>query len=118
MKCIEAIVDTMELDQARKALSKAGVEGMTVLALRDLDRKRSDLHLGWADVAGLALKIAVVAPDDRVPAILEALEEFDSTVLVTRVVEAVRIRTGERGDQALRSRPEFSLCNSHDRQAT
>ncbi len=78
---------------------------MTVLDVRGFDRKRASRRVyfgsAYAEDSTLKLKITVVVVDDRAPAILEALVKSGRPVVATQVVEAVRIRTDERGDDAL-----------------
>lgn len=109
MKRIEATIDPAELDEVREALAHAGALGMTVLDVRGFDRKRKSRRVyfgsAYAEDSALKLKITVVVVDDRAPAILEALARPGRPVLATQVVLAVRIRTDERGDDALAWRP-------------
>jgi nitrogen regulatory protein P-II 1 len=111
MKRIEATIDPTELDEVWETLSEAGVEGMTVLDVRTFDRTSTTrkVYFGAAYVEDFAMKlqVTVVVVDDQAPAVLEALEPFDRNVLVAQVVEAVRIRTDERGNDALCSQPAF-----------
>jgi nitrogen regulatory protein P-II 1 len=111
MKRIEATIDPTELDEVWETLSEAGVEGMTVLDVRTFDRRSATrkVYFGAACVEDSALKqqITVVVVDAQASAVLEALQPFDSAVLVTEVVEAVRIRTDERGNDAVSSRSAF-----------
>jgi nitrogen regulatory protein P-II 1 len=120
MKRIEATIDPTELDEVWEALSEAGAEGMTVLDVRTFDRKSATrkVYFGAAYVEDFVLKlqITVVVLDDQVGTVLDALERYDRAVLVTQVVEAVRIRTDERGNDAVCSRPAFRPRESPIRQ--
>jgi|HubBroStandDraft_2_1064218.scaffolds.fasta_scaffold99319_2 nitrogen regulatory protein P-II 1 len=105
MKRIEVTIDPAELDEVRETLAEAGALGMTVLEVRGFDRRRTSRRVyfgsAYAEDSALKLKITVVVVDDCAPAILEALERSGRPVSATQIVEAVRIRTDERGDDAL-----------------
>ncbi len=101
-----------ELDEVTDALADVGIPGLTVTEVRRFGPgcRRHHVHRGKSYVVDFVLKVKVevVVPDEVVPTVLEALEaspdgqaDNDRSVLVFDVVEAVRIRTGERGEEAI-----------------
>ena len=112
MKRIQAIVQPGKLDEVRKALAHVWIAGMTVSEVKGHGRQRghTELYRGAEYTVDLVPKYAieVVVPDPLVPRVLHDLEHVlrtgkvgDGKVFVTPVEEAVRIRTGERGEEAL-----------------
>jgi nitrogen regulatory protein P-II 1 len=112
MKRIEAVIRPSKLDEVKEALSAIGVQGMTVLEVKGFGRTggRKEVYRGSAYVVDFVPKVRleIVAADGLVGAILDAVEKAaktgkigDGKIFVTDVVEAVRIRTGERGDGAV-----------------
>jgi nitrogen regulatory protein P-II 1 len=112
MKRIEAVIRPSKLDEVKEALSAIGVQGMTVLEVKGFGRTggRKEVYRGSAYVVDFVPKVRVeiVAGDSLVGAILDAIEKAaktgkigDGKIFVTDVVEAVRIRTGERGEGAI-----------------
>jgi nitrogen regulatory protein P-II 1 len=112
MKRIEAIVRPSKLGDVKQALSEIGIKGMTVSEVKGFGRTggRRDVYRGSAYVVDFLPKILidVVAPDELVPAILEAIQGVaktgkigDGKIFVSDVLEAVRIRTGEHGEDAI-----------------
>jgi nitrogen regulatory protein P-II 1 len=115
VKRIVAIVAPERLDDVRRALSHAWISGLTVGEVHALGGEGGPPEPGRAGEGGGAgdglrarLRVEVVVPDPLVPRLLHDLERHvrtgragDGTLLVAPVVEAVRIRTGERGEDAL-----------------
>jgi nitrogen regulatory protein P-II 1 len=112
MKRIEAVIRPSKLDEVKEALSAIGVQGMTVLEVKGFGRTggRKEVYRGSAYVVDFVPKVRleIVAADGLVAAILDAVEKAaktgkigDGKIFVTDVVEAVRIRTGERGEGAV-----------------
>ena len=112
MKLIEAIIKPFKLDEVRDALSETGVAGLTVTEAKGFGRQKGHTeHYRGAEyqVDFLPkLKIEVVVPDDRVDAVVDAIARAantqkigDGKIFVISVQDAIRIRTGERGDAAL-----------------
>ncbi|NNL66735.1 MAG: P-II family nitrogen regulator [Myxococcales bacterium] len=112
MKLIEAIIKPFKLDEVREALSEAGVAGLTVTEAKGFGRQKGHTeHYRGAEyqVDFLPkLKIEVVVSDDQVDKIVEAIARAantekigDGKIFVSNVQDAIRIRTGERGDAAL-----------------
>ena len=112
MKKVEAIVKPFKLDDVKDALGEVGVLGLTVTEVKGFGRQKghTESYRGAEYIVDFLpkMKIEVVVPDELVPAVLEAIEKAartgrigDGKIFVTLVEEAVRIRTGERGEGAL-----------------
>ncbi len=112
MKMIKAVIKPFKLDEVRDALTKIGVEGMTVTEVRGFGRQKghTELYRGAEYVVDMLPKIEIelVVPDGRVELVVEAIRKAantgrigDGKIFVTGVVDAIRIRTGERGEEAL-----------------
>ena len=109
---IEAVIRPERLEEIQEALDAAGVHGMTVVSVRGQGKQRGVTHRyrGTEYTVNLLekLKIEVVVPDAKVEditgVILKAArtgEIGDGKIFLTRVDDAIRVRTGDRGDAAL-----------------
>ncbi|HEY5225176.1 MAG TPA: P-II family nitrogen regulator [Methylovirgula sp.] len=112
MKYIVAIIQTYRLDPVREALLKLGIEGMTVTEVRGYGRQKGhkEIYRGAEYVIAFVpkLKIEVAVPDDRAEAAVMAIREAahsgeigDGKIFVFNLEDAMRIRTGESGEDAL-----------------
>lgn len=112
MKKIECVIRPMKLDEVKEALSALGIVGLTVSDVRGYGRQRgrAEKYRGNTYVVNLLpkVKIEVVVPDDRAEEVIEIASEAartgeigDGKIFVSTVEEAIRIRTGERGEAAL-----------------
>ena len=112
MKKIESIIQPYKLEQVKEAIIEAGAAGLTVSEVRGFGRQKGhkELYRGAEYQVDFIpkIKIEVVVADDLVPKILAAVEAAaksgkvgDGKIFVTNVEEAVRVRTGERGQNAL-----------------
>ena len=112
MKKVEAIIKPFKLDEVKDALAEVGIKGMTVTEVKGFGRTggKREVYRGSAYVVDFVpkVKIEVVVPDAIVASVLEAIERSaktgrigDGKIFVTSIEEAVRIRTGERGDDAI-----------------
>ena len=112
MKLITAIIRPHVLDDARDALTKTGVQGLTVTEVRGFGRQKghTEVYRGAEYSVDFVpkSKIEVVADDAQVDAIVEAIKTSartgaigDGKIFVSDMGEAVRIRTGETGPAAL-----------------
>ena len=112
MKKVEAIIKPFKLDEVKDALSEVGIQGMTVTEVKGFGRTggKREVYRGSAYVVDFVpkVKIEVVVLDAFVAGVLEAIERAaktgrigDGKIFVTTIEEAVRIRTGERGDDAI-----------------
>jgi nitrogen regulatory protein P-II 1 len=112
MKRIEAIIRPAKLDEIKEALSEIGVKGMTTSEVKGFGRTggRREVYRGSAYVVDFVpkIKIEIVAQDDLVTAIVDAIEQTaktgkigDGKIFVADILEVVRIRTGEHGEGAI-----------------
>jgi nitrogen regulatory protein P-II 1 len=112
MKKIEAIIKPFKLDEVREALSEAGVSGLTVTEVKGFGRQKghTELYRGAEYVVDFLpkVKIDVVVADDLVERAVEAIVKAahtgkigDGKIFVTAVEQAIRIRTGESGEEAV-----------------
>ena len=112
MKMITAIIKPFKLDEVKEALHEVGVSGITVTEAKGFGRQKghTELYRGAEYVVDFLpkVKVEVVVNDDLVPQVLESIERAaksgkigDGKIFVLPVDEAVRIRTGERGMDAL-----------------
>ena len=112
MKKLQVIIKPFKLEEVKEALTKVGVEGMTLTEVRGFGRQKghTELYRGAEYVVDLLpkIQIEVVVPDGRAPLVIETIVKAantgrigDGKLFVIDVAEAVRIRTGERGEAAL-----------------
>jgi nitrogen regulatory protein P-II 1 len=112
MKSIQAIIRPARLDEVKEALAEVGVHGMNVTEIRGFGRTggKKEVYRGSAYVVDFVPKIRVqiVVGDQQVSEVVEALmavartgEIGDGKIFVTPIEEVIRIRTGERGEDAL-----------------
>ena len=112
MKKIEAIIKPFKLDEVKEALQELGVQGMTVLEAKGYGRQKghTELYRGAEYVVDFLpkIKVEVVVSDDQLTAALEAIQAAartgrigDGKIFVLNVEEAIRIRTGETGADAI-----------------
>ncbi len=112
MKKIEAIIKPFKLEEVKAALSEVGVEGMTALEVRGFGRQKghtelyrgSEYTVDFLPKIKLEIVVADGAVQDAVSAIIKAAKTGkigDGKIFVSSLEEAIRIRTGERGDSAI-----------------
>jgi nitrogen regulatory protein P-II 1 len=112
MKRIEAIIKPFKLDEVKERLRELGVSGMTVSEVKGFGRTggRTEVYRGSAYVVDFVpkVKIEVVLKDSIVADVVEAITAAartgkigDGKIFVTSIDESVRIRTGERGEDAV-----------------
>ena len=112
VKKIEAIIKPFKLDEVKDALSEVGVQGMTVTEVKGFGRTggKKEVYRGSAYVVDFVpkVKIEIVVPDELVHDAIEAIEKGaktgrigDGKIFVNPIEEVVRIRTGERGREAI-----------------
>ncbi|QPQ55090.1 P-II family nitrogen regulator [Allosphingosinicella flava] len=112
MKKIEAIIKPFKLDEVKEALHDIGVSGMTVLEAKGFGRQKghTELYRGAEYVVDFLpkVKLEVVVDDALADRVVEAIETAartgrigDGKIFVSHVEQAVRIRTGERGPDAI-----------------
>jgi nitrogen regulatory protein P-II 1 len=112
MKKIEAVIKPFKLDEVKEALHEIGVQGMTVTEVKGFGRQKghTELYRGAEYVVDFLpkIKLEIAISDDLVDKVVEAIAGAantgrigDGKIFVLPVEQAVRIRTGERGDDAL-----------------
>ena len=112
MKKIEAIIKPFKLDEVKEALHEVGVQGITVTEAKGFGRQKghTELYRGAEYVVDFLpkVKIEIVLPDELVEPAVEAVLKAartgrigDGKIFVLDVLEAIRIRTGERGAAAI-----------------
>ncbi len=112
MKKIEALIKPFKLDEVKEALQELGVQGMTALEAKGYGRQKghTELYRGAEYVVDFLpkIKIEVVVADDQLEAAVEAIQNAarsgrigDGKIFVSDVEDVIRIRTGERGPQAV-----------------
>ena len=113
MQKIEAIIRPEKLDEVKNALAGAGVTGLNIVHVTGRGVQKGIVHMGRGgetyEVDMLPkVKIEVVVPDDRVERLVSTICQAaktgrigDGKIFVMPVADAIRVRTGERGDAAL-----------------
>jgi nitrogen regulatory protein P-II 1 len=112
MKQIETIIKPFKLDEVKEALTKIGIEGMTVTEVKGFGRQKGHTELYRGAEYSIdflpKVKIQILTPDEKVAQIVETVVRVartgkigDGKIFVTPVEEVVRIRTGEKGPDAV-----------------
>jgi nitrogen regulatory protein P-II 1 len=109
---VEAIIKPFKLDEVKEALNEIGIQGITVSEVKGFGRQKghTELYRGAEYVVDFIpkIKMEIIVSDDVVSKVVETIEHAaktgrigDGKIFVTPVEEVVRIRTGERGEDAL-----------------
>ncbi len=112
MKKIEAIIKPFKLDEVKEALHEIGLQGITVIEAKGFGRQKghTELYRGAEYVVDFLpkVKIEIVLQDDMVERAIDAIKSAahtgrigDGKLFVSNIEEALRIRTGETGEEAL-----------------
>jgi nitrogen regulatory protein P-II 1 len=112
MKKVEAIIKPFKLDEVKESLSGIGIQGLTVTEVKGFGRQKghTELYRGAEYVVDFLpkVKLEIIVKDESVASVVDAIEKSaktgrigDGKIFVLPIEEVVRIRTGERGDQAL-----------------
>ena len=112
MKKIEAIIKPFKLDEVKDALHEVGIQGITVTEAKGFGRQKghTELYRGAEYVVDFLpkVKLEVIVPDEKIQQVVETIEKAaktgrigDGKIFVLNVEEAIRIRTGERGPDAI-----------------
>lgn len=114
MKKVEAIIKPGKQDQVKDALTEAGVQGVTVTEVQGFGRQKghTELYRGAEYVVDFVpkIKLEVVVEDERLEQVLDAIQRTaktgdgligDGKIFVLPIEEAIRIRTGEKGHNAI-----------------
>ena len=112
MKRVEAIIKPFQLDAVKEALTRLGVEGMTVVEVKGFGRQKGHTELYRGAEYSIdflpKVKIQILVTDEKAPQVVEAIVKGartgkigDGKIFVTPVEEVIRIRTGEKGADAI-----------------
>jgi len=112
MKKVEAIIKPFKLDEVKESLSSIGVQGLTVSEVKGFGRQKghTELYRGAEYVVDFLpkVKLEIIVKDDMVSQVVEAITKAaktgrigDGKIFVQSIDEVVRIRTGERGPDAI-----------------
>jgi nitrogen regulatory protein P-II 1 len=112
MKKIEAIIKPFRLDEVKEALSAVGIQGLTVTEVKGFGRQKghTEVYRGAEYVVDFLpkVKIEIAVSDALAPQAVDAIRDAantgkigDGKIFVSALDDAVRIRTGERGDEAV-----------------
>lgn len=112
MKKVEAIIKPFKLDEVKEALTRAGIQGMTISEVKGFGRQKghTELYRGAEYSVDFLpkVKIEILVPDDKAQTVIDVLTEKartgkigDGKIFVARVDEVIRIRTGEKGADAI-----------------
>ena len=112
MKKVDAIIKPFKLDEVKEALSAIGIQGITVTEVKGFGRQKghTELYRGAEYVVDFLpkVKIEVVLADDMLGKALEAIQKAaktgrigDGKIFISTIEEAIRIRTGETGADAV-----------------
>jgi nitrogen regulatory protein P-II 1 len=112
MKLIEAIIKPFKLDEVKDALNEIGIEGITVSEVKGFGRQKghTELYRGAEYVVDFIpkIKMEIAVSDDLVNKVVETIQNTaktgrigDGKIFIISLEEAVRIRTGEKGSEAI-----------------
>ena len=112
MKKIEAIIKPFKLDEVKEALQEIGIQGLSVTEVKGFGRQKghTELYLGAEYVVDFLpkVKIELVIADDMLDGAIDAIvgaaktdKIGDGKIFVSDIAQAIRIRTGETGDDAV-----------------
>ncbi len=112
MKKIEAIIKPFKLDEVKNALTKIGVQGMTVTEVKGFGRQKGHTESYRGTEYAIDFlpksKVEIIIPDELVTPVIETIERAaktgkigDGKIFLSQVEEIIRIRTGERGRDAI-----------------
>ncbi len=112
MRIVQAIIKPFKLDDVKEALTKLGIQGMTVTEVKGFGRQKghTELYRGAEYVVDFLpkIKLEVAVPDETADKVVQAIVEAantgrigDGKIFVLPVEETIRIRTGERGPDAV-----------------
>jgi nitrogen regulatory protein P-II 2 len=112
MKLVAAIIKPFKLDDVREALSEIGVTGITVIEVKGFGRQKghTELYRGAEYVVDFLpkIKVEIAIDDDQLDSVIEAISAAaktgkigDGKIFVYELSQAIRIRTGESGSEAL-----------------
>ena len=112
MKQIEAIIKPFKLDEVKEALTKIGIQGMTTTEVKGFGRQKghTELYRGAEYAVDFLpkVKIQILVPDDKASQVVDTVVKTartgkigDGKIFIVPVEEVIRIRTGEKGPDAI-----------------
>jgi len=112
MKKVEAVIKPFKLDDVKEALNEIGIQGMTISEVKGYGRQKGhkEIYRGAEYVVDFIpkIKIEIVIDSDRVNAVVETIQKAantgkigDGKIFVLPVEEAIRVRTNEKGSDAI-----------------
>jgi nitrogen regulatory protein P-II 1 len=112
LKKVEAIIKPFKLDEVKEALNEVGIQGITVSEVKGFGRQKghTELYRGAEYVVDFIpkIKMEIIVSDEIVGKVVETIEQSaktgrigDGKIFITRIEEVIRIRTGERGEDAI-----------------
>ena len=112
MKRVEAIIKPFKLDEVKDQLNEMGVKGITVSEVKGFGRQKghAELYRGAEYIVDFLpkIKLEIIISDDLVDDVINAITQSaqtgrigDGKIFVTNLDDTIRIRTGERGDEAI-----------------
>jgi nitrogen regulatory protein P-II 1 len=112
MKKIEAIIKPFKLDEVKEALQEIGLQGITVIEAKGFGRQKghTELYRGAEYVVDFLpkVKLEIIVGDDMLPKAIDAIQRAaktgrigDGKIFVSTIENAIRIRTGESGNDAI-----------------
>lgn len=112
MKLVSAVIKYYRLDEVRKALTDIGVQGMTVIEVKGFGRQKGHVNVFLCveyEVSFLLkVKVEVAVADDKLQEVVDVIqqaartgEKGDGKIFIYNIQDVVRIRTGERGEEAI-----------------
>ena len=112
MKKVEAIIKPFKLDEVKRALNELGIQGITVFEVNGFGRQKghTEWYRGTESVVDFIpkIKMEIIVSDDIVSKVVHTIEQAaktgrigDGKIVVTSVEDVLRIRTGEKGEDAI-----------------
>jgi nitrogen regulatory protein PII len=112
MKKVEAVIRHFKLEDVKKALSDLGVQGMTITEVRGFGRQRghTEMYRGTEYEVDFVpkVKMEIVCADEQLQSVIDSIMKSaqtgqigDGKIFVSELADTIRIRTGERGEEAL-----------------
>ena len=112
MKKIEAIIKPFKLDEVKEALQEAGIQGLSVIEVKGFGRQKghTELYRGAEYIVDFLpkVKIEIIIDDELLESAIECIEQSaktgkigDGKIFVSTIDQAIRIRTGEKGNEAI-----------------
>ena len=112
MKKVEAVIKPFKLDEVKDKLNEIGIKGITVTEVKGFGRQKghTELYRGAEYVVDFLpkIKLEIIIPDNQLDDVVETIMKSaqtgrigDGKIFVTELVDTIRIRTGERGEEAI-----------------